>query len=318
MSVEIHPETIADGFTQSEIMTLEECPTKWYLKYNLRLSVPALEFVFLTGSAWHTFKEERGKSKGTDRSPIKLQICNRGEISNEDDAYAEFIERWLEVLADEYNVYYKDDFEMGHYELEGVEEVADVTVKFNGQKIRLTGRIDEYGRIFGKKTVVDSKTVSSFASASAGWEFRFQFMFYLWLQHQAEPNDKATQFLVDAVRKPSIKVKQGESIPGFLNRLRNDIKQDPQGYFLREKFLLTKGKMEAFETNVLQNKLRKLAMIVDPKTPKDTLEMLVLERHTHNCVNSITGKKCEFFAICEKGATPSEFKHRTHKHPELQ
>jgi len=314
----IAPETIADGFTQSELMTLEECPTKWYLKYNLRLGAPSVNFIFAVGSAWHRFKEQRAKSEGKSMEPIKLQFCNDGaELSNEDEAYKEFWERQLEVLAEAYNIHYADDFD-GTYEFEGAEEVADLTVTFEGQKIRLTGRIDEIGKMWGKKSLIDSKTVSSLGSSSRGWEFRFQFMFYLWLQHQLQPKDKATQFIVDAVKKPSIKVKQGESIPGFLNRLRNDAIQNPTSYFHREKLLLTQGKIEKFETNTLQAKLRKLAMISNPKTPKPILEMLVLERHTHNCINQITGKECEFLLMCEKGATPKEFIHRKHKHPELQ
>lgn len=314
----IHPETIKDGFTQSELMTLSTCPTKWYLRYNLRITPPSFDFTFATGSAWHKFKEERANSRGKEFSKLSLQVCKGTVLSNEDAAYKEFVEGWLNVLAEEYNAYYKEDFTMGHLQIEGVEEIADLTVTFEGIKIRLTGRLDEIGRMWGKKTVADTKTVSSFSGATEGWEFRFQFMFYLWLQHKIQPDDKATQFLVDATRKPSFKLGKGETRFQFLNRLRNDIKSDPKKYFVRERLPLTKGKIESFETNTLAMQLRKLKQISDPKTPKDILELLVLERRTNECINPITGKKCEFFSLCEKGATPREYVTRTHKHPELQ
>ena len=317
-NVVIHPETLKDGFTQSEINTLSTCPTKWYLRYNLRLDPPSSDFTFAIGSAWHAFKEERGKSEGKKFSKLELLFCKDANLSQDDMAYKEFVEGWLMVLAEEYNLFYKDDFTLGHYELEGVEEIADLTVNFEGVKIRLTGRIDEIGRMWKHKTIADAKTVSSFSGTTAGWDWRFQFMFYIWLQHQIQPNDKATQFMVDAARKPSIKLKGGETRFQFLNRLRNDIKADPTKYFVRERFMLTKNKLESFETNTLALQLRKLKYISDPKTPKELLELLVLERRTNECMNPITGRQCEFFNICERGATPKEFKTRTHKHSELQ
>lgn len=293
---------------------MEECPYKWYLKYVLMLAGPGMDSIFLIGDGWHRFLENWYNSKGKDVN-FNLQVC-KDELSSEEDAYIDQLERTYQVYAECYNELFHEELDSPMWKIEGVEQVADLTIEFEGAVLRFKGKLDIIGRLFSLKSILDHKTLTGWSS-SRGWQFRFQFMFYLWMQHQLQPKDKAAQFVVNACRKPSIRVKQSETLPAYLNRLRNEIMKNSEDYFKREQLKLVQGQMEAFERNVLQPKFRKLAIIANPKTPANTIQSLVFDRHTANCINQITGKECEFLGLCEKNHSPDNYKTRKVKHVEL-
>lgn len=312
----IKPDTIKDGWTQSEIGVLEECQYKWYLMYNLRLSGSSVAMYFVEGQIWHSVMESMYKNGGKKWDAPKYKAREKYlEQSPESEALIEEKERLMAAYAEMYAEHFVDDF--ASLQIDGVEEVVDLTVEWKGQDIRLKAMIDLRGRQFGRKVIWDHKTTSKMsAQLLNGWSFRFQFMFYWWLDEQLR-DEKASRFIINAMIKPSIRVKQAESYEGFLFRLKNEIRQTPEKYFYRESLILTKGKMEKFKTDVLAPKLNKIALIQNPETPKDVLSALVLNKNTEACIDSITGAVCPFFEICDKGLDHNKFTRREHKHPEL-
>lgn len=309
--------SLAEGFTQSELETLGECGWKWYLKYGLKLSSHSLDWALLVGSSVHSILEEIYGTKGKRWSKAKLRIPKGLVLKATDEAYIEYWEGIINVLMEEYAEYYKDDFKT--IEITGVEQVASLQIEYNGMLLNPKGMLDLMGVILRGKinSMWDHKTAATIdASLVIGWDFRFQFMFYVWLQHMLQPDNKIRQFIVNAIRKPSIRLKSSENITMFLNRLRLDVRQQPESYFYRSTLKLTQDKIKEWEQKTLKPKLDKIAMMMNPATPREIVEMIVLNRETSNCVK-YGNRRCEFFEICEKGATSNEFFTREHKHPEL-
>lgn len=313
----ISQKSIEEGWTQTEIGVLDECGYKWYLMFNLMLSGSEAQWYYATGGAWHQIMENIYRSGGTEFRPFKVQLDKWVDTTPEVQALQEQWERTLEVYAEEYIHYFGERGEFASLQITGIEQIQDLETTWKGQKIRLKGMVDLKGNRMGNEIMYDHKTTNNITgNMLRGWEFRFQFMFYWWLNQQIEGKRKM-KFIVNIMRKPSIRVKKSESLRGYLQRLRGEIRREPLKYFHREPLNLTKGKMEKFESEVLAPKLNKIALIQDPNTPQDILSALVLNRNGNACINPITGAQCVFLEICDRGMNPDRFTQRPNKHPEL-
>lgn len=313
----IRKKSIDEGWTQTELGTLDECGYKWYLAYNMMLSGSEPQWYFAIGAGWHQILENIYKSGGIKYHPYKVVLEPYVDTTVEIQALQEQWERILQVYAEEYLEYFRKKGEFASLQILGLEQIHDLTITWKGQKIRLKGMVDLRGKRGSQEFIMDHKTYKLFnVGLIRGWEFRFQFMFYHWLNQQIE-GKKRVDFIINGMRKPSIKQKKTESFNGYLQRLRCKIKTEPTNYFFREKMVLTQGKMEKFESEVLAPKLNKIALIQDPTTPRDVLSALILNKNTEACVNKITGAYCPYFEICERGLNPDRFTQREHKHPEL-
>lgn len=314
-SLNLNPKTFSEGWTQSEISTLDECGYKWYLMYNLRLSNTDPNWYFLVGSAWHRIMETMYNNKGKKWEPAKIIFDEYTEESSEREALAEQWEKILNVYAEEYLRLYFDEF--ASLQIEGVEDEADLEIEWKDQTIRLRGLIDLRGNLLGQQVLYDHKSSSGLSGALLrAWEMRFQFMFYYWLRAQID-GKPAQKFIVNAMIKPKIRIKQAETLAGFLIRLRNEIRADPSKYFYRESLILTKGKMEKFEKETLAPKLNRIALIQNPDTSMEVLSSIVFNRNTEACIDSVTGAQCPFLSVCDKDLSHFQLPTRKHKHPEL-
>lgn len=312
----IQKDCVEEGFTQSEIAILNECGFKWHLMYNLRLSSHNPQWHFAIGSAWHKIMENLYESKGRTFQPFGgVKLDPYVDCTPEVQALQEQEERILIVYAEEYMERFKDEF--ATLQISGLEQIHDLTIDWKGQKIRLKGMIDLAGQIGSHEIIMDHKSSKNISQAlMRGWQFRFQFMFYHWINQQIK-GKRRVRFVINAMRKPSIRVKKFESLNGFLQRLRAEIRSDPTKYFFRETLILSSGQLERFESQTLAPKLNKLALIQNPATPANVLSAIVLDKNTEACVNIITGAYCPFFEICEKDLSADRFTRREHKHPEL-
>jgi len=319
MSKLIPKEAIEDGFTQSEIDTLNECGYKWYLAYALRVKGVEFDHNFLFGSAWHEFQAAYWKTGGKVASLQKAVVERDPEMvmTTEDEAWFEFIDDKLKVLAEEYINFFRDkDFVLGA-EVLSVEEIFELSVEFNGMEIVLKGRQDLKRKQYKKPEIWDHKTSQNISEGQdRGWGFRFQFMFYLWVDRQLNPEHKTNTLIVNRMRKPSIRLKQGELVGQYLQRLHQDIASDPSKYFNRSSLTLVKGQMDHFEKHVLDPKLEKISLIANPKTSDSAIRAIVFDMNTRACF-SIYGKWCPFIEHCDKGKAVAKFHRRENKHPEL-
>lgn len=302
-----------EGWSQSELTTGDDCWYKWYLKYDRLLDPAEANIKFAVGTAWHKIMEDIYNSKGKGFSAPHCEYEGNPHLSSEREALLEQWDKILTVYAEEYLILYKDDF--ANLQIESVEEEVAHKIDLDGMEILLRGKID-LQVMFGKQFQVwDHKSTAGMnAALLRGWDFKFQFMFYIWLVTQTLKGKKVGKFIVNAMIKPTKRVKINQSLQGYLAELRKDIRCEPKKFFHREPLLLTEGKLDRFESNILMPKLNRIALLQDSETPQVVLSAL-LAPNTVSCMNF--GEYCPFFDLCEHKIDPSRFEKRQQKHTEL-
>lgn len=299
----IFRETFADGFTQSELTMQDECMFKWNKKYNERLEIEGYyRLPFLFGSAWHTFQETLFKTKKV-IVPI-LEFPKDAVVVEGDEEKLKHQQSMLSGMALAYAKFYKDEVKLWP-EKGIVEQEIEVDYKYKGQTIKLKGKID---RAIPQKVIYDSKSTSMLRTdILAKWDFKFQFMFYLWLSSQADFYFK--EFVIDAVKKPQIRPHQQEPLVAYSRRVESEMLCKPKEYFYRNSIEVTGELLENFETNILNPKLHRLMLMA-----KDGDSPLWLNKNTEACHHF--NETCLYFPICSEGGANTNYIERTVKHTE--
>lgn len=318
LDFEINPQILGEGITQSEMQTFDNCPEKWYLRYNLMLEKKgSFSWALIVGSAIHASLEEFYATKGKRWTWNLEPFIPKGilmEASN-----VEKMEYWRhigQVMLEAYTEFYKDDFKIFEYKTSDIENVVDL--EFKG--FRLKGMIDllAFNRSANGTYIVDHKTAGRIdKTLLMGWDFRFQFMFYCWLARRQWPDKKIKGWMPNTIKKPELRPKQNESIPAFAQRVKLDMQQFPEKYFYRELCPFTKGSVERFEVEILLPKLERFRILTDAKTP-DSIKMGFLRnKNTDHCI--AYGSACQFLPLCQHGAEieKHQYSKRLHKHEEL-
>lgn len=309
------PDTLSQGFTQSEITTLDNCGEKWYLDYNLRLKPRNhLSWPLTYGSWIHSALEEWYATKGKSWD-LKIDHAPLFKLTQAQQAEWEYYEKLAHVQMEVYTSYYKGDFEMFEvYDQEWVERV----VEYEFEGILLKGLVDVtlVSKKLGKLIMVDHKTTSRIdRNTLEGWDFRFQFMFYVWLIRKAFPDLKLTRIMPNAIRKPRLKQTQKETLDGLMNRIRLDMLNRPEEYFYREILPMRKDALKRFEQEILRPKLQRLQILKNG--PKEAQIAIARNKNTDNCLRY--GAPCPYFSICKQGEMNKLlYETRNQKHEELE
>lgn len=303
--------TVADGFTQSEFSDMS-CMQRWNYRYNQLLQKPGIiPFALRVGTVWHDVMEQFYATQGTRFKVATLQP-EEGDIPTVIDlTIFEYWNHVLPAMMEAYAIYYKGDFVK--WKIEKIEQELDIVYR----GIRLRGKIDLMGTDANGNWPWDHKTTARLnMDVVAGWDFRFQFMFYLWLLSKVEPM-KMKGFVVNAVKKPELRVKKTESLPEFARRVREDMIIEPDKYFFRHPYIITKGQMENFEKNVVDPKLDILQFIINNQE-NPLAWSLLHNKNTDEC-QKWGGAPCAFIELCQHGES-HKFLYRTkeQKHLELE
>jgi hypothetical protein len=315
-SFQINPHSLAEGATQSEMQTWDNCPEKWYLQYNLMLARRgdfswALVYGTWIHSALEEFYKSRGKRWHLDCTiPADVRSLLPAKTLEQEEYYVKLADVQMACYAS----MYKGD--KSFWKVIATEEIVDLT--FEG--IRLKGMIDLVveSETYGGYYIVDHKTTSSLdPSVLEGWDFRLQFMFYVWLARKKWPDKKIRGYYINAMKKPQLKRKQTESMDTFLQRVQNDMLTRPEAYFYRQRLKLMKGSMKHFEKEILAPKLNRIRMMRDNSIPDSVKISLVRNKNTDHCLHY--GRPCQFLAACKNGLDVEShaFHVREHKHTEL-
>jgi hypothetical protein len=321
LEFEINPDLIGEGITQSEMQTWDNCPEKWYLGYNLMLSRRG-QFSWATtyGSWMHNSLEEfyRTKGKRWSWAPTLDGITEKDlrfssqRVLRDRELYTRLGQLQMEIYAS----FYKDDPK--HWEIVGTEDIID----FEFEGIRLKGKLDVRAiqKAYKRLIIWDHKTTGRLDKDTAlGWEFRLQFMFYMWLAMR-DPKFKKERprgFMVNAVKKPQLKWGDTEPVESYLQRVQIDMMQKPEKYFYRDPQLLKEGDMERFEATILRPKLERVKMLFNPKISDEVKTLIVRNKNTDTCRKY--GQPCEFITACKNGLDIEKraFYRREVKHREL-
>ena len=304
----------AEGFTQSEMTTMDNCSQKWYWQYvELLNKTGSFSWALLYGSALHATLEQIYKTKGERWSPEPLKIPEDVTLTLAQEAEKEYYELLVGVQAKRYVQYWKDDFAM--LQVKHIEEVLDI--EFEG--IRLKGMIDMIVQMpSGKLWIFDHKTTSRLdPNTVMGWDYRFQFMFYLWLAMKKWPDLEFCGFTINAIKKPALRQGKTESTATFLSRIEMDMVSEPDKYFYRDNLPLTKEAMLHFETFILKPKLNRIRLLTSDSTSDIIKEVLVHNPNTDACLHY--NKPCAFLPLCRRGWDLEGFQYeaRETKHTEL-
>ena len=290
----IRPQTITEGFTQSEISDMS-CMQRWNHRYNNLLKKPGVvAFPFIIGSGFHDAMEQFYATAGARVSVATLQFME-GDVPALGDM--EELRYWnavLPMMVEAYQIHYKaDPVRWTIYEIE-----RELDILYRG--IRLRGKIDLTINDGQGNWIVDHKTTSRLnKDVVAVWDFRFQFMFYIWMLSKVEPERKLKGYYLNAVKKPELRVKKTESLEQFAWRVRADMIEEPDKYFYREPFIITRDALQHFEDTVVNPKIDIIQFVVDnPGHP--LARSLVENKNTEEC-QKYGGKPCEFIELCRHG-----------------
>ena len=303
-----------EGFTQSEITTRDNCAQKWYWTYvELLQKMGSFSWALVYGSALHATLEQMYTTKGERWSPEEVKIPAGVELTLAQQALQEYYNELVKIQTARYAAFWKDEFAM--LQVVAVEEVIDIT--FCG--IRFKGMIDLIAKTpDGRIWIFDHKTCSRLdAQTQMGWDFRFQFMFYMWLVSKKYPDWKLAGFTVNAIKKPALRQGKTESTATFLSRIEMDMIAEPEKYFYRENMPLTKESMEHFEKMILEPKLKILQLLTDEESPAIIKEVLAHNPNTDACMHY--GSPCTFLPLCRRGWELEGFQYekKETKHTEL-
>lgn len=307
----IFKHTVSEGFTQSEFSEMS-CFQRWNYRYNQLLVKPGtINFALTVGSIFHDAMEQFYATKGMRVHVATLQFKEYEVPSLADIEKQTYWNHVLPAMVEAYMIYYKADHVT--WDIKAIE----VELDFVYRGFRLRGKVDLNLIQKNGRWIVDHKTMSRLNNTVvAGWDFRFQFMFYIWLMSKISP-DKIMGYIVNGVKKPELRVKQHESIPAFAARVKEDMIINPDKYYYREEYPVTKGALEHFEKEVVDPKLDKIQFIIE--NPGNPLAIsLMKEKNTDEC-QKWGGMPCPYIDICRHGMDKMGFLYTTkpQKHEEL-
>jgi hypothetical protein len=304
---------------------MDNCGMLWFWRYGMLLRKKGM-FSWATtyGSAMHTAWEQMYATEGKRwQAPDLRSFVPKGiSLSGQQQKDLYYWQGVLNVQAECYATHYRDDFEA--FKVEKAEIIVDITIEWKGIKLRLKGMIDLKFAILQSEGMwmMDHKTTSRLDLKTVqGWDFRFQFMFYLWLMTKYEEQQGGTQrfrgYYINGMKKPTIRVKQNESVESYFERLRNEMLMEPEKYYYREKLLLSRDAINYFEQYVLAPKLHRISLLTNPEVSDSIKLSIVNNMNTDHCQRYGV---CEFLPLCAHGHALEGFQYeqRPAKHEELE
>ena len=309
----MNPERAAEGFTQSEITLMDDCGQKWYYRYHELLRKRGdFSWALLVGSAMHAALEQMYATKGERWAVPSLQFPPGTILSPAQQEKELYWTHVLPAMLTAYSQHYANEFEK--FVIEEIEE--KVEVYFEGFTFR--GMIDLRFHPISTdgEWIMDHKSASRLTiETTAGWDFRFQFMFYLWLKWK-QGKTRLRGYFINGIKKPELRVGKKETIQAFAERVRQDMVFEPQKYFYREKLIMTADAMTHFERVVLMPKIYRLRQVTGVYGP-ELAGAIVHNLNTSHC--QAYGIPCEFLPLCRHGQEMLfDYERRDHKHEELE
>lgn len=314
LTFELNPHVAEAGFTQSEMTLLDTCGKKWYWRYARLLTLRgSFSWATVIGSAVHTTLERMYETCG-DTWETPPFLFPAGTILTPADEQKE--QQWryiLDGMMTAYSQHHFSDFE--RWKITSLEETVEV--EHWGFKFR--GKIDMRYRDTDSALdwIIDHKTTFRLGPDITGmWNFKFQFMFYLWLCWKAgKPNLRGYQ--VNAIRKPELRLGKTETLAAFQERIRQDMVHEPQKYFYRAAIPMDVVALQRFEDEVLWPKVRRLQVLANVDSGS-LAGMVAHNMNTDACY--LYNKPCEFLKLCMEGEAEwlHEYDARPAKHEELE
>jgi hypothetical protein len=267
----------------------QTCRRKWAIHYGLQLRLPENTLVFHRGTIGHDniqARIENRPAKSLKDLHIDTGMMTLDEM-NKLQEYSNLLPRIMDVYFDFYSVEPDPETE------------CEVIIEREYGPFCLKGTVDRKS----PDTMFDSKFVGKFSDIQEdAYKLRFQFWFYMFITGRRE-------IIVDLIKYPELKQKQGETQAGFINRCVADVKEEPEKYFKRFPINITDEQMLEWENAVLNPLLTDYSLTATGRHKAYP--------NTNACYNFF--KLCPHYALCHSGDvrvldgyTQTETKHQAH------
>jgi len=302
--------------TATRLSCLRRCCRQHYYRYELGLSRIRRAAPLRFGSAFHVgLALHRGLFRDADAAVIDTATGGYEVCPDWADPTDWAVEReQLRQLLAGHFWRYRDD-NLGFLTVEGIFELPLINPTTGGSSrtFRLAGKMDGIVRLAdGRLAVLEYKTAGEDISPDSAYWLRLrrdgQISMYV-LAARALGHDVAT-VLYDVTRKPTIRLRKGETPEQYGERLLKDIGDRPDYYFQRREIPCLEDQLEQFRCELWQQ--AKL--------------LLACRRHGwwFRNVSALTCRNCQFSHFCLDGVTvvpdgppPSGFEFLPDVHPEL-
>lgn len=269
--------------TASRMGAFLSCPRKHYYSHELHLRRAETSNALRIGTAIHAALELR--ALGADLDEAYAAAIGTGEFTDVDAATL------FGLIGGYFATYDKgrDLISMLHPEIEFALPIP------GSRTFMAAGKIDGLAILKdGRKALIEHKTCGEDISAGAPyWErlrFNVQLSQYI-LAARANGWDVET-VVYDVIRKPSIRVRQGETPDEFGERLLADCRERPEFYFARREVAIIDDHIREFETQ--RDVMCKILLHCKAAARKATLPEHAWMRN----VNGVSCRVCEYAPIC--------------------
>ena len=278
-----------DIWTVSRLKTFQICPMKEMLRYHECLVPIRGRSALAFGTAIH-----KGLETGSIDEALNALITDypqSQEEADEQDIASVTVRALLEGYFKHYEPFaeHKPEYQFMLPMLGG---------RGKSNIMAIAGKVDDLVRIDGRWWIVEYKTASRLdASYFDRLYVDSQITMYMSAMERLGYNPAGVIYRV--IRKPSIRRTQKETLEAFLERLRKDIEDRPEFYFIERQLYRDKNDLREFEHT----------LYTEARLERDMKRKGNYFRHTTAC--SLYGA-CEYLPICmkEAGALEALYEHR--------
>jgi ATP-dependent helicase/DNAse subunit B len=246
---------VAVEITFSEMDSFAVCPWQWQKKY-VELKRAKRKSVKLSfGAAIHKGIEAFYLRQGNPLEVVRA-YCNEVRRKAESDGVPidteyDLILKKAETVITAYTTRWTDDF--NHWNIITVEPSFSIPLTIhNGEPISIAGKID---RIVTEKRTgflhpVETKTVASWDPDVNRLMLDFQVSVYSWAMSKMLHLQDVT-FIYDILKKPMQRLKKNETETEYLERVKQEISEDLDVYFIRDKITRSRKEIERTEKELI-------------------------------------------------------------------
>lgn len=254
-----------DGVTQSMLSNFMTCKEKFRLSYvegwrPAKVGTAPMEFGNCIHEILDIVYSESTKYAPQDfcerQKDIVADACKQFEDykyeqleseGNDWDTLAENV-AIAEVLLPQYFDHWKSDWQT--VEWAGLEEVFDVPITVDGKTIRIRGKFDGVQRIKGKLWLFETKTKGRIDEDTIMEKLSIDlqvnlYMWAIWKKYKEFP----CGVVYNVIRRPMLRQGKNERLSEFVSKIKADIADRPDFYFIRNHGAVDKSEILEWEKN---------------------------------------------------------------------
>jgi len=286
-----------DIWTVSRLKTFQICPFKEMLRYRDGIVPIRGRSALAFGTAIHKGLETRDIDEAL--AVLITDYPKDQEEADAQDVASVTVRALLESYFDLYPPFaeHKPEFQ---FELPMLTKTGCKSTVMS-----IAGKLDDLVKINGQWWIVEYKTASRLDSSYFD-RLYVDSQITMYMSAMTRMGYDPVGVIYRVIRKPTLRRGQKETLEEFLERLRNDIRNRPDFYFMERKLYRSKGDLKEFHNTLYQ----------EARLEKNMAKRGEAFKHTTSC--SMYGA-CEYLPICmgEEGAMEALYEHRE-PHEELQ